>query len=109
MGVPLLVEGKQIGVLSVAATRTPFTKEDQRFLSVVADRVATAIERARLVETVGESHRRLAALSQRLVEVQETERREIARELHDEVGQLLTALLFKIEGQGGAAGTPRRR
>jgi PAS domain S-box-containing protein len=107
MGVPLLVEGKQIGVLSVAATRTPFTKEDQRLLRVVADRVATAVERARLVETVGESHRRLAALSQRVVDVQETERREIARELHDEVGQLLTALLFKIEGHGGAAGNPK--
>jgi PAS domain S-box-containing protein len=104
MGVPLLVEGKQIGVLSVAATRTPFTKEDQRLLRVVADRVATAIERGRLVETVGESHRRLAALSRRLVDVQETERREIARELHDEVGQLLTGLLFKIEGHGVGTG-----
>jgi PAS domain S-box-containing protein len=104
MGVPLLVEGKQIGVLSLAATRTPFTKEDQRLLQVVADRVAPAIERGRLLETVGESHRRLAGLSQRLVDVQETERREIARELHDEVGQLLTGLLFKIEGHGVGTG-----
>jgi signal transduction histidine kinase len=62
--------------------------------------VAPAIERGRLLETLEESHRRLAALSQRLVDVQETERREIARELHDEVGQLLTGLLFSIEGHG---------
>jgi signal transduction histidine kinase len=107
MGVPLLVEGKQIGVLSVAATRTPFTEEDQRLLRVVADRVAPAIERGRLVETLEESRRRLAALSQRLVEVQETERREIARELHDEVGQLLTGLLFMIEGHAAGAGNPK--
>jgi chemotaxis family two-component system sensor kinase Cph1 len=107
MGVPLLVEGKPIGVVSVASTRTPFTEEDQRLLRVVADRVAPAIERGRLVETVGESRRRLAALSQRLVEVQEAERHEIARELHDEVGQLLTGLLFKIEGHG--AGTGNRK
>jgi PAS domain S-box-containing protein len=100
MGVPLLVEGKQIGVLSVAATRTPFTEEDQRLLRVVADRVAPAIERGRLLETVGESHRRLAALSRRLVDVQEAERGHLARELHDEVGQLLTGLLFSIEGHG---------
>jgi PAS domain S-box-containing protein len=104
MGVPLLVEGKPIGVVNVASTRTPFTEEDQRLLRVVADRVARAIERGRLVETVGESRRRLAVLSQRLVEVQETERREIARELHDEVGQLLTGLLFMIEGHGSGAG-----
>src|SRR6266545_1798099 len=109
VGVPLLVEGKQIGVLALAATRTPFTKEDQRLLQVVADRVAPAIERGRLVETVGESHRRLAALSQRLVDVQETERREIARELHDEVGQLLTGLLFKIEGHTSAPETSRMK
>jgi PAS domain S-box-containing protein len=107
MGVPLLVEGKTIGVVNVASTGTPFTEEDQRLLRVVADRVAPAIERGRLVESVGESRRRLAALSQRLVEIQETERREIARELHDEVGQLLTGLLFKIEGHGPSAGNPK--
>ena len=107
MGVPLLVEGKAIGILNVASTRTTFTEEDQRLLQVVADRVAPALERGRLLETVGESRRRLAALSQRLFEVQETERREIARELHDEIGQLLTALLFKIEGQG--AGSASRK
>jgi PAS domain S-box-containing protein len=104
MGVPLVVEGKQIGVLSLAATRTPFTEDNLRLLRVVADRVAPAIERGRLLETVGESGRRLAALSQRLVEVQETEHREIARELHDEVGQLLTGLLFMIEGHGPGGG-----
>jgi signal transduction histidine kinase len=34
----------------------------------------------------------MQALSRKLVEVQESERRNIARELHDEVGQILTAL-----------------
>jgi signal transduction histidine kinase len=53
---------------------------------------------------VSESRRRLAALSQRLVEVQENERRDLARELHDEVGQLLTGLLFLIEGHGARSG-----
>jgi PAS domain S-box-containing protein len=104
MAVPLLVEGKAIGRLNVASTRTPFTEEDQRLLQVVADRAAPAIERGRLLETAGESRRRMAALSQRLVEVQETERREIARELHDEIGQLLTGLLFKIEKKGAGVG-----
>jgi signal transduction histidine kinase len=107
MGVPLLVEAKPIGVLTVASTRTPFTEEDRRLLQVVADRAAPAIERERLVETVVKSRRRLAALSQRLVEVQETERREIARELHDEVGQFLTGLLFKIERNGAGAGNQK--
>ncbi len=107
MGVPLRVEGRTIGVLDVASTRTPFTEEDQRLLRVVADRVAPSIERGWLVETVEESRLRMAALSQRLVEVQETERRDIARELHDEVGQVLTGLLFRIAGHGAGGGSPQ--
>ena len=39
-----------------------------------------------------ESTSRLQALSRRLVELQESERKEIARELHDRVGQNLTAI-----------------
>jgi len=104
MGVPLRVEGRTIGVLNIAAVRTPFTEEDRRIIRIVADRVAPAIERGRLMETVSESRRRLAALSQRLVEVQESERREISRELHDEIGQLLTGLLFRIDSHGAATG-----
>lgn len=40
---------------------------------------------------------RLQALSNRLLRVQEDERHEIARELHDQVGQLLTGLRFQLE------------
>jgi PAS domain S-box-containing protein len=39
----------------------------------------------------------LRTLSHRLVEVQETERRQIARELHDEIGQALTGLKLLLE------------
>lgn len=45
---------------------------------------------------LSESRRRLQLLSQRLVEVQEDERRSIARELHDRVGQTLTALNLNL-------------
>jgi PAS domain S-box-containing protein len=43
-----------------------------------------------------ESRRGLQILSQRLVEVQEEERRAIARELHDRVGQTLAALNINL-------------
>jgi signal transduction histidine kinase len=41
--------------------------------------------------------RRLQSLSRRLVETQEAERRHIARELHDEIGQILTALKLTLQ------------
>lgn len=40
---------------------------------------------------------RLRALSRRIVELQETERRYISRELHDEVGQTLTGLKLLLD------------
>jgi signal transduction histidine kinase len=42
------------------------------------------------------SRQELESLSRRLVDAQETERRSISRELHDEVGQTLGALLMDI-------------
>jgi len=40
---------------------------------------------------------RLRQLSRRLLEVQETERRHLARELHDEIGQMLTATKIHLQ------------
>jgi signal transduction histidine kinase len=51
--------------------------------------------RARYVELARSQHA-LQLLSARLVDAQETERRAISRELHDEVGQALGALLVDI-------------
>ena len=43
-----------------------------------------------------EARERLQALSRQLVDVQETERREVARELHDQIGQMLTGLRMTL-------------
>jgi len=42
-------------------------------------------------------NRKLQVLSRRLVEAQETERRNIARELHDEIGQALTVMQINLQ------------
>lgn len=49
-------------------------------------------ERKRAEVALRESHERLQMLARRVVEVQEEERRNLARELHDEIGQLLTSV-----------------
>jgi len=57
--------------------------------------------------------RKLQVLSHRLVEVQETERRNIARELHDEIGQALTVIQLNLQtlllSPGAKALSPRLR
>ncbi len=49
-------------------------------------------ERAQLDQTIQERTSELSALAEKLFEVQEQERRTLARELHDEIGQTLTAI-----------------
>ena len=66
-------------------------------LTQVTNAVAIAVEKSRLFEEVSLGGERLAILSQRLIEVQEIERRHLARELHDEVGQVLTALKLSLD------------
>lgn len=45
------------------------------------------------------SNRKLQALSRRVLAAQETERRRLARELHDELGQSLTSLKISMQSQ----------
>lgn len=59
------------------------------------DQMAQTLEQ-REAERQRASHR-LEVLSQRLVEAQETERRLIARELHDEIGQSLTVAELNLQ------------
>jgi signal transduction histidine kinase len=48
-------------------------------------------------EAIREYADRMKILSQRLIDVQEAERRIIALELHDQIGQILTGLKLKLE------------
>jgi PAS domain S-box-containing protein len=51
----------------------------------------------------------LQALSNRLLEVQEAERRHLARELHDEIGQLLTGLRLLLRMNGDLPDAYKKR
>jgi signal transduction histidine kinase len=59
---------------------------------------------ARYLE-VAEARTQLANLSARLVEAQESERRSLSRELHDEVGQSLSAVLVELRNLLAGLGT----
>ncbi len=97
-GIPLLAQGEIQGVLDLFSTHPEAFHTDHITLyATIGQQAGSAIQKARLFEQAQTARERLQALSWRLVEVQENERRTIARELHDEVGQILTGMRLSIE------------
>ena len=70
----------------------------------ITERLRTQQTLERLNRELEVSHERLRALSRRLFEVQEEERQRLARDLHDDVGQALTALKIQLESVARAGG-----
>lgn len=97
--IPLRAGGEFIGFAEIWETRCrrEFTEDEISLGKAIAAQAAVAMQNARLFGQVRAGRKRLQALSNRLVEAQELERRRIARELHDEIGQLLTGLKLTLE------------
>lgn len=66
-------------------------------------------ERANFARLLEAKNRQLRELAQRLVELQETERRFIASELHDDVGQSLTGLKLALEMAESQTGSEQQK
>ncbi|HEX5838859.1 MAG TPA: GAF domain-containing protein [Anaerolineales bacterium] len=105
--VPLLVEDRLIGVVGLGKFETDyFIEEHIRWAEALVGQAAVAVQNAWLFEQVRAGRERLQFLSRRLVEVQESERRYIARELHDHAGQTLTSLMLGLGTIEREAGKP---
>ena len=102
IGVPVLVHDEVFGVLQLGSrTKRTFDPGLVRFLETVGSNLGIAVQKSRLLEETLTVQARLRGLSHKLVENQETERRYIARELHDEIGSLLTGLKLTLGVNGG--------
>ncbi len=113
MGVPLFVRGDVTGLFSLSKREPGFFNEEHvKLAEAMSSQASIAVENAVLFEQMQASTVRMQSLSRRLVAVQESERRHIARELHDEAGQALVSLryglrLLEREMDDGGRGTER--
>ena len=91
--ISLLAKGETPGMIFLAHKRRDVFNDDQvAFYRALGQQIGVAMQNAHLFEQVRQSHAEMKALSLRLVRVQEDELRYVGRELHDEIGQLLTGL-----------------
>ncbi len=97
INVPMICRGKLVGSLNLGST-TPdyFTPRHNQIAREVADSLAVALQNSRLIEAITRHRHDLQKLSSHIINTQEDERKRISRELHDEIGQKLTAISINL-------------
>jgi signal transduction histidine kinase len=91
----------------VARARDPFASMDRGFLRALGFQIGAALQHAELYAALEERSAELTRASASLLRAAEAERGRIARELHDETGQMLTAIKLELAELQRALGPER--
>lgn len=94
---PLIITSNSFGKLALMSSDLKFFNKDREvLLESYANLTAVAIQNTWLLDQVKSGNERLHALSHRLMEVQEAEKLNLSRELHDESGQVISAMMVQL-------------
>lgn len=87
------------GCIAIGAkvSEEPFSSEEKEQLLVLAAELEMVLKNIKTTTSLRMQTQRLKRLSNRLIDIQESERRRLARDLHDDTGQALTALKMSLE------------
>lgn len=102
--VPLFFKGKVLGVFQVSRVYdVPFTEDEFELIQLFASQANAAIQNARLFSELEDyakniklQREQMRLLASRVEKAREMEQLQLAQELHDQIGQNLTALIFNL-------------
>jgi len=95
--VPLLVQDDLIGGLYLSSKQvTELSTEQIEIAKEFANSLAIGIQNIRLFESVVGQREKIRSMAKSIQEVEEKQKRWLARELHDQIGQSLTALNLNL-------------
>lgn len=95
---PLIAHDMLLGVIVIASNQDrPFTSETIRIGKEITGSLSIALYQSQLFDEIDKSRQRMQEMSRQMLEVQEEERRQLSRELHDEIGQNLTGIKAMLE------------
>lgn len=96
--VPVAGREQALGLLHLASRdEPPLDPEGLSLVQAIAGLVGVALENARLREQMLVQQKRLRALAEGTLKAREDEARRIARELHDQAGQLLASVHIALD------------
>lgn len=98
MSATVKIREREFGVLCAAdREERSFSASNKDLLLLLGNMAALEATRKQAEEALAQSEEQLRSLSRQLLRAQEDERKRVARELHDGIGQSVTAIKFEVE------------
>lgn len=97
MGLPILIHDEIRGFMELLSPAgEEFEHAQAALVQALVHQAAVALENAQLFEQVHINNLQIRKMAQEIVSAQEKERKRIARDLHDDAGQSLIALIINL-------------
>ncbi|MGB3210059.1 MAG: PAS domain S-box protein [Desulforhopalus sp.] len=94
----IISKGKPVGFFAfVLPSGKIMDYQEVHLIGSLGNFLGNAIENVQMIETIRQNRQDLRRLTEKLFQSQEDERRRLARELHDEAGQSLTAVKLGLD------------